>query len=358
MDGVEGGFFRYSTTRDWTLPHYEKLLSDNSALLSVVLRAYKTLGLPALRDAALKTADYMMNTLSDGESRFYGSQDADEVYYNALPEERARMEKPAVDRTVYTDSAAEAAIVFMQSGGILKRPDMIELGARALDFLWRESYGQEGGMAHYNDGFPHRFGLLDDQVAMADASLKAYGLTGEGKHLERAGKLMNFIKEDFWNEEGGELMDSAPSFTPAGIMPDSAEPASQAHGAEAMISFWAFGGGQEWNEMAERVLTGWKTRSEAYGILAAPLARAINFYANGPLLVKLYSTSAKEASQLLGAVLLSPLPRLVPVLRLQETAKPRAEICTMQACTMSSEDASSIAEELDVRHELFERGER
>ena len=32
-DDVEGGFFRYATQRDWSVPHYEKMLEDNARLV-------------------------------------------------------------------------------------------------------------------------------------------------------------------------------------------------------------------------------------------------------------------------------------------------------------------------------------
>ena len=38
-DHVEGGFFRYSTTRDWSVPHFEKMAEDHAGLLRVLCRA-------------------------------------------------------------------------------------------------------------------------------------------------------------------------------------------------------------------------------------------------------------------------------------------------------------------------------
>ncbi|BDZ37672.1 hypothetical protein GCM10025863_02860 [Microbacterium suwonense] len=38
-DAVDGGFFRYATQRDWTVPHYERMLTDNAQLLEVALDA-------------------------------------------------------------------------------------------------------------------------------------------------------------------------------------------------------------------------------------------------------------------------------------------------------------------------------
>ena len=41
FDHVGGGFFRYSRDKEWTLPHFEKMLSDNALLLSTFSRAYR-----------------------------------------------------------------------------------------------------------------------------------------------------------------------------------------------------------------------------------------------------------------------------------------------------------------------------
>ena len=48
-DQVEGGFFRYSTTRDWSIPHYEKMLEDNALLLGVYLDTYMATARTILR---------------------------------------------------------------------------------------------------------------------------------------------------------------------------------------------------------------------------------------------------------------------------------------------------------------------
>ena len=86
MDKVEGGFFRYSTTRDWSIPHYEKMLSDNADLLSVLIKTFAATGQDIFLSTAKQTSAYIRRTLSDGSSRFFGSQDADEEYY-LLPAE-------------------------------------------------------------------------------------------------------------------------------------------------------------------------------------------------------------------------------------------------------------------------------
>jgi uncharacterized protein YyaL (SSP411 family) len=42
VDPVEGGFFRYATQRDWSEPHYERMLYDNALLLDGYTEAYRS----------------------------------------------------------------------------------------------------------------------------------------------------------------------------------------------------------------------------------------------------------------------------------------------------------------------------
>src|SRR5436189_5816112 len=48
-DQVEQGFFRYSTTRDWSVPHFEKMAEDNAKLLTVYLHAFQLTGKASYR---------------------------------------------------------------------------------------------------------------------------------------------------------------------------------------------------------------------------------------------------------------------------------------------------------------------
>src|SRR5207245_8183549 len=81
-DQVEGGFFRYSTTQDWSVPHFEKMLEDHAPLV-------QALALAGMHDALDKTTGYLDAVLRDPKSGLYaGSQDADEHYYSMDAEER------------------------------------------------------------------------------------------------------------------------------------------------------------------------------------------------------------------------------------------------------------------------------
>ena len=84
-----GGFYRYSTKRDWSVPHYEKMIEDNALLLRNLLKLYRITRDPQHRHYIDATIAYMDTWLSDAASgAFYGSQDADEEFYPLPAAER------------------------------------------------------------------------------------------------------------------------------------------------------------------------------------------------------------------------------------------------------------------------------
>ncbi len=106
---VEGGFFRYSTTQDWSVPHFEKMLEDHAGLVDAV-------ALAGLRTELDETTGYLDRILRDPATGLYaGSQDADEHYYSLDAGARARETAPYVDRRVYTSWNAALAISYLDA---------------------------------------------------------------------------------------------------------------------------------------------------------------------------------------------------------------------------------------------------
>ncbi len=77
FDQVGGGFFRYSVDERWEIPHFEKMLYDNSLLLPVYAQAWSLGPEKLLRDTALRSADWMTRVLQNKEGGFQSSLDAD-----------------------------------------------------------------------------------------------------------------------------------------------------------------------------------------------------------------------------------------------------------------------------------------
>lgn len=87
-DHIGNGFARYSVTADWSLPHFEKMLYDNTQLLHVYLDAFLLSRDAELLGVVYDIAEYLTTTLSHPDGGFYSSEDADSYYRKGDTEKR------------------------------------------------------------------------------------------------------------------------------------------------------------------------------------------------------------------------------------------------------------------------------
>ncbi|KAL1306386.1 hypothetical protein AAFC00_005094 [Neodothiora populina] len=77
-DQIGNGFARYSVTRDWSLPHFEKMLYDNAQLLSLYLDAWLITSNPLFLDTVHDIATYLTSPpIQSSTGGFHASEDAD-----------------------------------------------------------------------------------------------------------------------------------------------------------------------------------------------------------------------------------------------------------------------------------------
>ncbi|ASA22365.1 hypothetical protein B9T62_17175 [Paenibacillus donghaensis] len=76
-DHVGYGFSRYSTDREWLVPHFEKMLYDNALLAQVYLEAYQITQKPLYAEIAESVFTYVLRDMTSAEGGFYSAEDAD-----------------------------------------------------------------------------------------------------------------------------------------------------------------------------------------------------------------------------------------------------------------------------------------
>jgi uncharacterized protein len=76
-DQLGGGFCRYSVDEQWMIPHFEKMLYDNGALLAAYSQAALATGDPFYAQVALATADWAVREMQSPAGGYYSSLDAD-----------------------------------------------------------------------------------------------------------------------------------------------------------------------------------------------------------------------------------------------------------------------------------------
>lgn len=267
-DHVEGGFFRYSTTQDWSVPHFEKMLEDHAGLVSSLALA----GMDSVLDS---TTRYLDRVLRDPKTGLYaGSQDADEHYYSMDADERAQRPGPYVDRRVYTSWNAALAIAYLDAARRFDRPLLREHAAKLLERLLRDAYRRDEGMDHA-EGVG---GQLTDQVWSLLALLRAHQAGLGDRWLPAALDLAAHIDERYGDPDGGGYFDHAGG-DDLGRLADRIKPlVENSIAAMALIELDILAGDPTgpYLARARRALESIAALPRQYGLTAAVFARALD----------------------------------------------------------------------------------
>ncbi|ELZ81475.1 hypothetical protein C455_04761 [Haloferax larsenii JCM 13917] len=106
-DHLGGGFHRYCVDKDWTVPHFEKMLYDQAGLVSRYLDTYRLTGTEAYADVAAETFEFVRRELSHDDGGFFATLDAQSggeegTFYVWTPDE-VRSLLPELEADLFCD---------------------------------------------------------------------------------------------------------------------------------------------------------------------------------------------------------------------------------------------------------------
>ncbi len=212
-DHLGGGFFRYCVDRSWTIPHFEKMLYDNAALLGLYADAHAATGRPLYARIAAETAAWLLRDMRHPEGAFYATLDADSEgeegkFYLWTQDEVAALLEPDEAR------AAKAAFGLDGSPNFEGRAWHLELklappaspegGARDAPFddPALASARQKLLAAREQRVWPGR----DDKIIASwnglaiGALARAARRLGEPSLAEAAAEALDFIRREMWKD--------------------------------------------------------------------------------------------------------------------------------------------------------------
>ncbi len=281
-DRVDGGFFRYATKRDWSQPHYERMLYDNAQLLWL----YCQVGDMATAGSIV----HFLATVMRVEGGFASAQDSESVidgqrveggYYRADEATRRGLQPPERDDKVLTGWNGLAVWGLARAGMAGVDGDPLRLGCEVATWLLENHSTGPGTLARMS-----RHG----SVAPAAATLEDYGglamglvelgvATGEATWLRQAQQLVDscISNEGLFVAPGGGDPTVQSLEAISGDVTEGAMPSGLSMVADAALSLYQLTGAQRYLEVSRASVAPYaeavKLRPLGFGGLARVLYR-------------------------------------------------------------------------------------
>jgi uncharacterized protein YyaL (SSP411 family) len=311
-DHIGGGWHRYSTDREWLVPHFEKMLYDNAQLASLYIDAARVLEEPRYAAIARDTLDFMLREMqlpdggfaasfdastSEGEGAYYvwTPEQLDRVVWNAqddlasvlgvsatpnfrehhgivsgtvvtrrvkdpkelfekyrvaLQTARRQRTAPARDNKVVTAWNALAMLAELRRESVDYRP--------RIPYLLRAHRLADSSLCRAsNNGIPTGPGVLEDYALLALALLGLHAQLPYELFLQQALTLIEHVEANFRNHDGGYFETPQTTELPFGRrmnISDTVEPSGNSVMARALLKASVLTGNLAYRERAGELL--------------------------------------------------------------------------------------------------------
>ena len=304
-DQLGGGFSRYSVDDQWLVPHFEKMLYDNALLIDIFSTVYQIEKDPLLRIRVEETIDWVVSDMitsnggicsaidadSEGvEGKYYvwKSKEIDDLLQNdsslfksifgvteegnfegnnilffngsvtdlsdqsiiksrsTLLKERAKRVAPLLDDKILTDWNGLMIGALARASKIFSNEDWIEHAEKAYEFIINNLIIDDVLYHSWREGEVRGIAMLDDHVALIDASISLYTVTHNEKYLNIADTQLSYLNKYFLDEErGGYYLTSVNADDVPirmKISSDSATPSGNGLLFKTLVTWWRLSG--------------------------------------------------------------------------------------------------------------------
>ena len=267
-DHLGYGFARYSTDREWLVPHFEKMLYDNALLTMDYLEAYQLTGIERYKRVAMETLTYIKRDMTSPEGGFYSAEDADsegvegkfyvwtqDQVYNAVGKEdgtlfcrnydvsekgnfeghnipnligkelevqldqqlepirqtlfafREKRVHPHKDDKILTAWNGLMIAAFSKAAAALQNEEYLQIARQAAEFIFSHLVRKEDGrlLARYREGEAAFPAYVDDYAFLVWGLIELYQASFEPKYLQQALHFHDEMIRLFEDDEQGGL---------------------------------------------------------------------------------------------------------------------------------------------------------
>jgi uncharacterized protein YyaL (SSP411 family) len=208
IDPVWGGVYQYSVDRDWSSPHFEKIISFQTQYIRQYAQAYLRGHDERYRSAALAIETYLTTFLMSPDGAFYVSQDADldkdidgHKYYALGDAGRRALGMPRIDKHLYARENGWAITALVAYANATDDAKALSIAEGAAAWMKANRPLPGGGFRHSDADRGGPF--LGDTLAMGQAFIDLYAATADRRWLEEARQAGDFIGATFKDDAGG-----------------------------------------------------------------------------------------------------------------------------------------------------------
>jgi uncharacterized protein YyaL (SSP411 family) len=375
-DHIGGGFHRYATDTRWLIPHFEKMLYDQTLLSKVYLQAYQITKKKEYARIAREIFEYVLRDMTDADGGFYSAEDADSegkegtfylwdpeqiasildkdeaklfnAYYGVTEKGNFEEGKTILNITTSTEQLEkkflkdQATIVNVLVNARTKifnvratrvRPHRddkvitkyVEAAKQAAKFVLGTLHKDGRLMRYYRDAQVVEKAFLDDYAFMIMALLELYEATFDAKWLIKAKELSEEMIELFAdNEQGGFFLtgkDGERLITRTKPSSDGAVPSGNSIATLALLKLGRLTMNQRFSEQGTKVLESFSQQLEQSPGYSSAMLTALNFWI-GPTqeIVIVGDANAADTKQMLKLIRSKFLPNAVVLLHEQDDA--------------------------------------
>ena len=212
FDHVGLGIHRYSTDREWLVPHFERMLYDQALCAMAYVEAWQVTKDPLFERAAREILAYVARDLTSAQGGFYSAEDADSegeeglFYLWKISEIRALLEVEDADWVIATFGLTSEGNYHDEATGQVTGRNIPHLQAALTDAEQARWEGLRQILFGEREGRIHP--LKDDKVLtdwnglMIAAFAKAGRAWGDEELIGYAERAAGFMRQNLLTEEG------------------------------------------------------------------------------------------------------------------------------------------------------------
>jgi hypothetical protein len=318
-DHLVGGFCRYSTDNRWLVPHFEKMLTDQSLLARAYFHAWQETGHEDYLGIVTETLDFVLRDLSTPQGALYSSFDADaggvegshatftlSELREALPDDlvqpaadwygitaagnwegrsipcrpigaplhrppeiekarlllaavRAGRVQPARDEKVLTEWNAMAAATLAEVAAVTGSAHYARRAEEIGEFLMTAMYHDGRLMRSWQGGRARHLAVAADYAWLIEACMRLSELTGKERWRTRAQGVSQELLDLFWDDGAGGFFTTGDDAEALIVRPmeyiDGALPATNSIAVHALLRVGALDDQPRVRHAVERTLT-------------------------------------------------------------------------------------------------------